>query len=164
VNHRTPEAAARCRNRNTKPSSVGSASTQADADVCVGADGLQDRGEGFYKTFRHVMLTDGRMSIDPLTLAGQLRTLATVGAPLGQTDGAAAINAASSDVRLALTKMVRDAERLAPHFADIANGLPTSGPDSELQPLISSFTAALIACRRVGQSPTWFNLDELTGY
>ena len=129
-------------------------STQADADVCTGFNGLQTKGEGFYKTYRHLMRTGGRSKINALMLKRELDVLATVGAPPGQTDGSAAINAASSDVRLALTKMVRDADRLAQRCAHIANGSPTAGIDREITQMINSFTKALIACADAGHAPS----------
>ncbi|BBZ52720.1 hypothetical protein H7H82_03020 [Mycobacterium heidelbergense] len=103
------------------------------------------------------------MNISPLTLSGQLRTLSTVGAPSGQTDGSKAIDAASPDVRLALNKLARDSSELADHYAAIANGLPLSGPDRQLSPLVTSFTEALAACFHAGFRPSWFDPNELTG-
>jgi restriction system protein len=137
------------------------ASTQADADICTGVNGLQNRGEDFYKSCRHLMRAGGESIVNALLLSSQLHTLATVGAPPGETDGSAAINAASPDVRLPLSKVVRDADRLAQRFADISNGSPASGVDRELTSLINSFTGALVACARAGHAPAWFNPDDL---
>ncbi|MGA7050149.1 MAG: restriction endonuclease [Mycobacterium sp.] len=136
-------------------------STQADSDLCTGVNGLQNRGEDFYRSCRRLMRTDGESVVAAQLLSRQLRTLATVGAPPGQTDGSAAINAASPEVRLPLVKVVRAADRLAQRFADIANGSPASGVDRELTALIDSFSDALMACARAGHAPAWFDPDDL---
>ena len=136
-------------------------STQADSDVCTGVNGLQNRGEDFYRSYRNLMGTDGKSVVNAKLLSSQLRKLAMVGAPTGQTDGSTAIDAASPGVRLPLAKMVREADRLAQRFADIANGSPASGVDCELTSLFNSFTDALIACARAGHAPAWFNPDDL---
>lgn len=136
-------------------------STQADADICTGANGVQNRGEDFYKSCLHLIRTDGKSIISAQLLSSQLRSLAAIGAPQGETDGSAAINAASPDVRLPLLKVVRDADRLAQRFADIANGSPGSGVDRELTSVIHSFTDALVACTRAGYAPTWFDPNDL---
>jgi len=83
---------------------------------------------------------------------------------LGSTDGSAAIDAASPAVRVALNKVVRDSSELARHYSDIAEGLPVSGVDKELTPLVNSFTDALIACTDTGFKPSWFDPNELTGH
>jgi hypothetical protein len=57
--------------------------------------------------------------------------------------------------------LVRDADRLAQRFDDIANGSSASGVDRELAALFTSFTDALIACARAGHAPAWFNPDDL---
>ncbi len=139
-------------------------SIQADSHICTGVNGLQDRGEDFYKSYRNLTSTGGKSVVNAKLLSSQLRNLATVGAPPGQTDGSVAINAASPGVRLPLTKVVRDADRLAQRFADIANGSPASGVDRELTSLFNSFTDALIACARAGHAPAWFNPDDLLSH
>lgn len=136
-------------------------SIQADSDVCTGLNGLQSRGEDFYKTYRSLLRADGKSAVNAKLLSSQLRNLATVGAPPGQGDGSAAINAANRGVRLPLEKMVRDADRLAQRFADIANGSPAFGADRELTAFFNSFTDALVACARAGHAPAWFNPDDL---
>jgi len=136
-------------------------SAQADSDICTGVNGLQNRGEDFYRSYRNLTGTNGQSVVNAKLLGSQLRTLATVGAPLGQTDGSAAINAASPGLRLPLEKVVRDADRLAQRFADIANGSPASGVDRELTSMFTSFTDALIACAKAGHAPAWFNPNDL---
>jgi restriction system protein len=149
---------------STNPSRSHPTSTQADSDICIGVDGLQNKGEPFYKSYRHLMRTDGKSVVNAQLLSSQLRNLATVGAPSGRTDGSAAINAASPGVRLPLAKVVRDADRLAQRFADIANGSPASGVDRELTSFFNSFTDALIACALAGHAPAWFNPDDLRSH
>ncbi len=133
-----------------------------DAAVCGGEDGLEYRGKGFYPTFEQLMLTDGQdVSIAPISLSAQMAALTTIGASGDEIDGSDVIDTASPDVRLALNKMIRDAERLAQHYADVANGSLTA--NSDLTPIIDSFTGALIACTTAGYQPTWFNPGKLTG-
>ena len=136
-------------------------SAQADSYICTGVNGLQNRGEDFYRSYRNLMGANGQSAVNAKLLSSQLRTLATVGAPPGQTDGSAAINAASPGLRLPLEKVVRDADRLAQRFADIANGSPASGVDRELNSMFTSFTDALIACAKAGHAPAWFNPNDL---
>jgi restriction system protein len=140
------------------------ASAQADSRICTGVNGLQNRGEDFYRSYRNLTGTEPQSVVNAKLLSSQLRTLATIGAPPGQTDGSAAINAASPGVRLPLTKVVRDADRLAQRFADIANGSPATGVDRELTSLFTSFTDALIACAKAGHAPAWFNPDDLLSH
>jgi restriction system protein len=137
------------------------APTQADTHICTGVNGLQNRGEDFYKSFRNLTGTEGQAVVNAKLLSSQLRTLAMVGAPPGQTDGSAAINAASPGLRLPLAKLVHEADRLAQRFADIAKGSPAAGVDRELTSLFDSFTDALIACAKAGHAPAWFNPDDL---
>jgi len=137
------------------------ASVQADSHICIGVNGLQNRGEDFYKSYRNLTGTEGQAVVNAKLLSSQLRTLATIGAPPGHTDGSAAINAASPGVRLPLAKVVRDADRLARRFADIANGSSASGVDRELTSMFTSFTDALIACAKAGHAPAWLNPDDL---
>jgi hypothetical protein len=125
---------------------------------------LQNKGEALYNSYRHLMRADGQSVVNAQLLSSQLRNLATVGAPPGQTDGSAAINAASPGVRLPLAKVVRDADTLAQRFADIANGSTASGVDRELTSLFNSFTDALLACARAGHAPAWFNPDDLISH
>jgi restriction system protein len=139
-------------------------SAQADSDICTGANGLQNRGEYFYNSYRNLTGAQRQSVVNAKLLSSQLRTLATVGAPPGQSDGSAAINAASPGVRLPLAKVVRDADRLAQRFADIANGSPASGVDRELASMFASFTDALIACAKAGHAPAWFNPDDLLSH
>ena len=139
-------------------------SVQADSDICTGANGLQNRGEYFYNSYRNLTGAQRQSVVNAKLLSSQLRTLATVGAPPGQSDGSAAINAASPGVRLPLAKVVRDADRLAQRFADIANGSPASGVDRELASMFASFTDALIACAKAGHAPAWFNPDDLLSH
>ncbi len=136
-------------------------SAEADSHICTGANGLQNRGEDFYQSYRNLTDTDRQSVINAKRLSNQLRALATLGAPPGQTDGSAAINAASPGLRVPLTKVVRDADRLAQRFADIANGSSASGVDRELAALFTSFTDALIACAKAGHAPAWFDPDDL---
>jgi restriction system protein len=136
-------------------------SAEADSDICTGANGLQNRGEDFYQSYRNLTDTERQSVINAKLLSNQLRTLATIGAPPGQTDGSAAINAASPGVRVPLAKVVRDADRLAQRFADIANGSPAAGVDRELAAFFTSFTDALIACARAGHAPAWFDPGDL---
>jgi hypothetical protein len=137
---------------------------QADSNICLGVNGLQNKGEALYNSYRHLMRADGQSVVNAQLLSSQLRNLATVGAPPGQTDGSAAINAASPGVRLPLAKVVRDADTLAQRFADIANGSTASGVDRELTSLFNSFTDALLACARAGHAPAWFNPDDLISH
>jgi hypothetical protein len=140
---------------------VSSAST-TDAKVCAGEDGLEQRGKAFYPTYKQLMQTHGQaMSVKPIELSAQLAVLTTVAAEGNEIDGSATINQASSDVRLAVTKMVRDADRLAQHYADVAKG--DLSANSDVTPIINSFTDALIACSKAGQQPSWFNAQELKG-
>ena len=63
------------------PNALPTAGTPEDTLVCGSPDGLEAKGDGFYnKTFPYLMLGGGSMSTDPLTLAGQLRALSTIGA------------------------------------------------------------------------------------
>ncbi|WP_396902675.1 hypothetical protein [Mycolicibacterium sp.] len=163
--YRDPAGTSESATSSSAPMTPSQAASAVDRELCVGPNGLQDKGDGFYRTFRHVMLASGsEMSISPLTLSGQLRTLASVGTSTRDEDGLDVINTASVDVRLAFSKMVRDADRLALHYTDIANGKPVSGPDRELTPLVNSFTSALIACAEQGVGPSWFDPKELTGH
>jgi len=139
-------------------------STQADSDICTGSNGLQSRGEDFYTSYRHLMRGGGNSVVNARLLSRQLRNLATIGAPAGQTDGSAALNAASPGLRLPLAKVVRDADRLAQRFADIANGAPATGVDRELTSLFNAFTDALIACAGAGHAPAWFSPDDLLSH
>jgi restriction system protein len=144
---------------STPASQPGSA--EADSHICTGANGLQNKGADFYQSYRNLTDTERQSVVNAKLLSNQLRTLATLGAPPGQTDGSAAINAASPGVRVPLTKVVRDADRLAQRFADIANGSSASGVDRELAALFTAFTDALIACAKAGHAPAWFNPDDL---
>lgn len=99
------------------------------------------------------------MNIDPLTLTSQLRALTKVGATSGD-DGSAAINEASPDVRLALNNMIQDADRMAQHYADVASGMPTA--ESDVTPIVNTYTGALVACTKAGFRPKWFDPNELT--
>jgi restriction system protein len=139
-------------------------SAQADSHICTGVNGLQNRGEDFYKSYRNLTGAERQSVVNAKLLSGQLRTLATVGAPSGQTDGSAAISAASPGVRLALEKVVHDADRLAQRFADIANGSSASGVDRELTSMFASFTDALIACAKAGHAPAWFNPNDMLSH
>jgi hypothetical protein len=67
-------------------------------------------------------------------------------------------------VRLALEKVVHDADRLAQRFADIANGSSASGVDRELTSMFASFTDALIACAKAGHAPAWFNPNDMLSH
>jgi restriction system protein len=147
--------------RSDMSSTAPDSSVQADSQICTGVNGLQNRGEDFYKSYRNLAGAERQSVVNAKLLSRQLRTLATVGAPPGQTDGSAAINAASPGVRLPLEKVVRDADRLAQRFADIANGSPASGVDRELTSMFTSFTDALIACAKAGHAPAWFNPNDL---
>ena len=147
--------------RSDMSSTAPHSSAQADSQICTGVNGLQNRGEDFYKSYRNLAGAERQSVVNAKLLSRQLRTLATVGAPPGQTDGSAAINAASPGVRLPLEKVVRDADRLAQRFADIANGSPASGVDRELTSMFTSFTDALIACAKAGHAPAWFNPNDL---
>jgi restriction system protein len=139
-------------------------SVQADSHICTGVNGLQNRGEDFYQSYRNLTGAERQSVVNAKLLSSQLRTLATVGAPPGQTDGSAAINAASPGVRLPLAKVVHDADRLAQRFADIANGSPASGVDRELASMFASFTDALIACAKAGHPPAWFDPEDLLNH
>jgi hypothetical protein len=133
-----------------------------DVKVCTGVAGLGERGKGFYPTYKQLMQTQGRaMTMQPIELSAQLAVLTTVAAEENQIDGSAIINQASPDVRLAVTKMTRDADRLAQHYADVAQG--GLAGNSDLTPIVNSFTGALIACAKAGYQPSWFNPQELNG-
>lgn len=125
----------------------------ADTTVCAA---LQDNGDGFYATYRHLLITGQGMSIDPLTLTAQLKTLAKVG------DNPTEIDTASPKIRQAINAMVRDADRLAERYAAVANGAPAD--DTDLTPMINTFTEALIACAKAGHPPSWLDINDLTGH
>jgi hypothetical protein len=136
--------------------------TAVNVKVCKGGDGLEWRGRGFYPTYKQLMQTTGQgMAIQPVELAAQLAGLTTIGAEGDEIDGSAMIDKSSPEVRLALTRMIRDADRLAQHFVDVSNGAPAANPD--MTAIVNSFTDALIACSKAGQQPSWFKPEELTG-
>ncbi|MBS2993242.1 hypothetical protein AC1659_28495 [Rhodococcus erythropolis] len=152
---------------NTTPSSATSSTPTADmpstsktdAVVCSGKDGLENRGKDFYPTYKEILLTD-KSSIQPATLSAQLVSLTTIAATGKETDGSETINEASSDVRLAITKMIRDADRIAQHYTDVENGILSA--ESDVTSIVNSYTDALIACTMSGNQPTWFIPEDLT--
>ncbi|QXW00760.1 hypothetical protein [Rhodococcus globerulus] len=145
---------------SSTPTAVMSSTSKTDAIVCSGEDGLENRGKDFYPTFKKIILTD-ESSIKPVTLSAQLVSLTTIAATGNETDGSETINEASSDVRLAVTKMIRDADRIAQHYTDVENGVLSA--ESDVTPIVNSYTDALIACTLSGNQPTWFIPEDLTG-
>ncbi|MGV9864837.1 hypothetical protein [Rhodococcus koreensis] len=155
----TPSVVSSTRSTAAQPATATMSPASIDAAVCRGEDGLESRGRGFYSTFEQLMLTDGQeLSIAPISLSAQMGALTTIGAPGDEIDGSDIIDTASPDVRLALTKMIRDAERLAQHYADVANGSLVA--NSDLTPIVDSFTGALIACTMAGHQPSWFDPEN----
>jgi hypothetical protein len=138
---------------STTPSPVASASVATnsakpeDVRVCGTPDGLETRGIPFFKTLK-VVLADGSMNSTVKEFRTQLLALATIGAPAGLTDGSEAIDQASFDVKQAMRHLVRDAEALIPK---VVNDVPKE----ELNDVISSFTAALGACKDAGYTMNW---------
>ena len=131
-----------------------------DRKVCAGEDWLAQRGQGFYPTYRQLMQSGGQgMSISPVELAAQLAGLTTVAAEGDGIDGSAIVDQAGSDIRLPVSTMIRDADRLAQHYADVAKGGLSA--NSDMTPIITSFTNALVACTKAGYQPTWFKPEEL---
>lgn len=145
---------------SSTPTAVMSSISKTDAIVCSGEDGLEDRGKDFYPTYKEILLTD-ESSIKPVTLSAQLAYLTTIAETGNGTDGSETINEASSDVRLAITKMIRDADRIAQHYTDVENGILSA--ESDVTPIVNSYTDALIACTLSGNQPTWFIPEDLTG-
>jgi hypothetical protein len=145
-------------------SSVAAAASSSDQEVCTGSAGLEKNGDGFYQTYRHIMLTGQGMTVDALTLTGQLRTLAQVGKRGEETNGIVAINEASPDVRLAMSQMVNDANRFATQYTDVTNGLPVSSADTDLTPMINTYTSSLVECTKAGFKPSYFDPNELSGH
>ena len=99
------------------------------------------------------------MSISPVELAAQLAGLTTVAAEGDGIDGSAIVDQAGSDIRLPVSTMIRDADRLAQHYADVVKGGLSA--NSDMTPIITSFTNALVACTKAGYQPTWFKPEEL---
>ena len=133
--------------------------SKTDAIVCSGKDGLENRGKDFYPTFKEIILTD-ESSIKPVTLSAQLANLTTIAATHNEIDGSETINQASPDVRLAITKMIRDDDRIAQHYTDVENGILSA--ESDVTAIVNSYTDAVIACTLSGNQPTWFIPEDLT--
>lgn len=137
---------------------VAPATTDDDGTVCRS---LERTGKPFYPTLG-TLLRNEQLTIKPATLSAQLATLATTGVPDGsnETDGTAAINKASADLREKVTRMVRDADRLAQRYADAATGATVG---SDITDIVNSFTDGLIACAKAGYPPIWFDPRALVG-
>lgn len=133
----------------------------ATTDKVICGD-LEKLGNTFYAdTYAPMMKSGGAsMNVQASTLSAQLAVLTTVGAEPGEIDGTAAIGEASPKVRKEVFSMVKDADRLAQHFADVAKGGLGANPD--LTAMLTSFTGALVACAEAGYSPSWFKPHELT--
>lgn len=135
--------------------------TPATTDRVICGD-LENVGKTFYSDTYAPMMKGGgaAMNVQPITLTAQLAVLTTVGAEPGEIDGTAAISEASPKVRKEVFGMVKDADRLAQHFADVAKG--GLGANGDLTAILTSFTGALVACAEAGYSPSWFKPGELT--
>lgn len=133
------------------PSNSTSAATATGADlkVCAAPDGLETRGMPFSKTYTEVLNEGG--TADGITVGDfreQLLALTTIGAPAGLADGSDAINAASFDVRQAMSLLAKDAKDLLPR---VSAQLPQDG----LTDVMYSFTQAIGACKQAGYLVSW---------
>lgn len=142
----------------TPATATPAAAATTDADVCRS---LERTGKPFYPTFAQLMKNE-TLNIEPITLSAQLAALSTTGVAQGsnEIDGTSVINKASPDLREKITRLVRDADRLAQRFADAAQGAAV-GPD--VTDIVNSFTGALIACHQAGYPPSWFDPKALVG-
>jgi hypothetical protein len=132
------------------------ASAVTDAEVC---GSLERTGKPFYPTYAQLMKNE-KLTIKPIVLSAQLATLSTTGVPEGSSeiDGTSVINNASPVTRESLTRMVRDADRLAQRYADAATGATVG---SDITEIVNSFTDALVTCTKAGYQPTWFDPEVL---
>jgi hypothetical protein len=137
------------------PASSPSVSSVTDPAVCAS---LAKVGKAFYERTYTPLMHSESIAASPIDLAAQLGALATTGATGGSIDGTVAISGASPDIREKLTRMVRDADRLAQHYADVARG---TTPGSDLTIMVNTFTDGLIACTRAGYQPDWFDPESL---
>lgn len=155
-----PETANAVENISTSTSEELPEKSQSDRIVCGGEVGLERWGIGVYSTYK-ALLRGESSSISATTLARQLTDLTMIATSVESEDGSKTINDASSDIRLAITKMIQDADRKAQHFTDAADRRFT--PDNDVTDAMTSYTNALVACTTAGYQPSWFNLSELTG-
>ena len=72
-----------------------------------------------YATYKD-LLQGKNSAITAVTLARQLNDLTMIATDGENKDGSKIINEASSDIRLAITKMIQDANRKAQHLTDAA--------------------------------------------
>ena len=128
--------------------------------MCIGDAGLERWGLGIYSTYKDLLLGKNS-SLPAVTLARQLNDLTMIGSNGGNEDGSKMINEAGSEIRLAMTKMIEDADRKAQHLTDAANR--GFSPDDDVTKAMTSYTQALTACTLAGYQPSWFDIEELTG-
>nr|WP_218681524.1 hypothetical protein [Rhodococcus qingshengii] len=155
-----PETSSSTKNTSTSTPAKVSTESQVDRLVCIGDEGLERWGLGIYATYKDLL--QGRdPSMTAVTLARQLTDLTMIASNGENEDGSKIINEASSEIRLAITKMIQDADRKAQHFGDAAD--KRFAPDNDVTDAMTSYTQALAACTTAGYQPSWFNIEELTG-
>ncbi|WP_306256356.1 hypothetical protein [Prescottella equi] len=155
-----PEASTAATNTSTSALANVADRSEVDRLVCIGDAGLERWGLGIYSTYKDLLLGNNS-SLPAVTLARQLNDLTMIGSSGGTEDGSKVVNEASPEIRLAMTKMIQDADRKAQHLADAANR--GFGPDNDVTKAMTSYTQALTACTLAGYQPSWFDIEELTG-